>query len=257
MTKMNRLNTLTTFAEAVQVLATTAASANITVEEIAHLRAIEPEFDAVCNKFVELFRVTTTTTTATPTEPEEIGEEQQPEVAVETATVPMAPVPVEVWKHHPDFKGIEVSTFGNVRVNGNPVEARLIGGYMKFYGGPGKYYALAAAVLTTFSGRTDNSMVPIYKDGNKENCRLENLHWGMRECTLSASAVERACKLIAENPKLSENDLLNLLVREHTVRSITALRSILGGNWRTISDRYFLVRQGSIIPVEETLTHTI
>ena len=164
--------------------------------------------------------------------------------------------PTEVWKRHPNLEGVEVSTLGCIRVNGKPVEPRMIGGYMKFYCSPGKCYALAAAVLTTFSGHTDNSMVPIYKDGNKENCKLENLHWGMRECTLSASAVERACALIAENPRLSESEFLNLLVREHTIRSVTALRSILSGNWRTISDRYFVVRGGAIYPTIETTTPT-
>lgn len=266
-TKMNRLNALASFAKAAELLITSAAEANVTAEEIAHLRAIEPEFDAVANRFVELFGLTTTNTTTPPsaTEPEE--EEQQPEVAIETASemvIPMAPLPVpveatnstEVWKEHPDLEGVELSTLGHVRVNGLDVTPRMVGGYMKFYVGPGKVYALAAAVLTTFSGHTNNSMVPVYKDGNKENCRLDNLRWGMRECTLSTSAVERACKIIADNPDLNESDMLNLLVREKTIRSVTALRSILSGNWRTISDRYFVVRRGSIIPTTTTTTET-
>ena len=278
-TKMNRLNSLASFAKAMEMLAASAAAANITSEEVAHLRAIEPEFDAVCSSFIKLFggsttthTATTTTTTATTTPTATATE--MPTATAETSTgvevlkttveetvstvvnVDTTPTTNELWKQHPDLEGVEVSTLGHVRVNGCPISPRMIGGYMKFYCSPGKCYALAAAVLTTFSGHTGNSMVPVYKDGNKENCRLDNLRWGLRECTLSASAVERACALIAENPRLSESELLNLLVREKTIRSVTALRSILTGNWRTISDRYFVVRGGAIHPTTTETTTT-
>jgi hypothetical protein len=50
--------------------------------------------------------------------------------------------------------------------------------------------------------------------------------------------------------------MLNLLVREKTIRSVVALRSILSGNWRTISDKFFVVRGGSIIPTTTTTMET-
>jgi hypothetical protein len=267
-----RFEDLTNFMEGVRALTEWATELDITSETISHMCALDPEFAHDAENIITLFSNTETATTSAPTtaeteeteEAEKAEEEHQPEVAVETAPEIAVPkmVPVEaikaneVWKNHPDLKGVEVSTLGHVRVNGNPVEPRMIGGYMKFYHTAGKYYALAAAVLTTFSGHTDHSMVPIYKDGNKENCSLDNLHWGLKDCTLSASAVERACKLIAENPKLNEAEMLNLLVREKTIRSVVALRSILSGNWRTISDRYFVVRRGSIIPTTTTTMET-
>jgi hypothetical protein len=268
-----RFEDLTNFMEGVRALTEWATELDITSETISHMCALDPEFAHDAENIITLFSNTETATTSAPTtaeteeteeteEAEKAEEEHQPEVAVETAPEIAVPkmVPVEaikaneVWKNHPDLKGVEVSTLGHVRVNGNPVEPRMIGGYMKFYHTAGKYYALAAAVLTTFSGHTDHSMVPIYKDGNKENCSLNNLHWGLKDCTLSASAVERACKLIAENPNLNEAEMLNLLVREKTIRSVVALRSILSGNWRTISDKFFVVRGGSIIPTTTTTT---
>lgn len=257
-----RFNQIGEFMESVRALTAQATELRITSETINHICALDPEFAQDVESIISIFTNTEPATTITPTTPEsEEAEEEHHHVAVETASeiaVPkMAPVPAEVWKDHPDLKGVEVSTLGHVRVNGRPITPRMIGGYMKFYAAPGKCYALAAAVLTTFSGHTGNSMVPVYKDGNKEHCSLNNLRWGMRECTLSTSAVERACKLIAENPGLNESELLNLLVREKTIRSVTALRSILAGNWRTISDRYFVVRGCSIIPTTtETITAT-
>lgn len=269
-----RFNQISEFMERVRALTAQANTLNITSETISHICALDPEFTQDVDKLVALLSTetaTTSTSAPTTTEPEETEETEeehsQLEVAVETApeiAVPkMVPVPaeaieatnsIEVWKQHPDLKNVEVSTLGNVRVNGRPISPRMIGGYMKFYAAFGKYYALAAAVLTTFSGRTGNSMVPIYKDGNKENCRLDNLRWGMKDSSLSTSAVEKACKLIAENPDLNETDMVNLLVREKSIRSLVALRSILAGNWRTISDRYFVVRRGSIIPTTTTTT---
>ena len=133
----------------------------------------------------------------------------------------------------------------------------MVCGYAKFYDpATRKYYSLANAVLTAFIGERDGSWAPYYKDANKENCALENLRWAKRDSSLTTSQIERACKLIAANPSLPETEMVNMLVREHTIKSVTALRSILSGNWKTISDRYFLVRQGSIIPVSETDTTT-
>lgn len=259
-----RFNQIGEFMESVRALTAQATELRITSETINHISALDPEFAQDVENLMSIFTNATTTT-----EPEEVEEDEeehpQSEVAVETAPEIATPVPVEaiestnsteVWKQHPDLKGVEVSTLGHVRVNGRSISPRMIGGYMKFYHTGGKYYALAAAILTTFSGHTDNSMVPIYKDGNKMNCTLSNLNWGLKDCSLSASAVERACRLIAENPNLNESDMLNLLVREKTIRSVVALRSILSGNWRTISDSYFVVRGGSIIPTTTTTTET-
>ena len=47
-----------------------------------------------------------------------------------------------------------------------------------------------------------------------------------------------------------------MLVAERTIRSSCAFRSIMRGNYKTISDRYFLVRGGSIIPRSTTSTTT-
>jgi hypothetical protein len=128
---------------------------------------------------------------------------------------------------------------------------------MKFYdSSTRKYYSLANAVLTAFIGERDATHAPYYKDGNKENCELENLRWSTRDSSLTTSQIERACKLISENPDLPETEMVNMLVREHTIKSVVALRSILSGNWRTISDKFFVVRGGSIIPTTTTTMET-
>ena len=155
----------------------------------------------------------------------------------------------------PKLEHIEVSNLGHVKCQGKASVPRMVCGYMKFYDSVSrKYYSLANAVLTAFIGERDGSWAPYYRDANKENCVLENLRWSKRDSSLTTSQIERACGIIAANPNLPETEMVNMLVREHTIKSVTALRSIIAGNWKSISDRYFLVRQGSIIPVETTST---
>jgi hypothetical protein len=267
MMKMNRLNALKNFAEATQLLVTAAQQTSITCSDVEHLRALEPEFDGAVETLLQLFGATASTTT-TPEEP--VIEE--PTVETPTIVEPVVIDDIELkageasaveepkveetserWERLPKLQHIEVSNLGHVKCQGKPSVPRMVCGYMKFYdSSTRKYYSLAKAVLTAFIGERDATHAPYYKDGNKENCELENLRWSTRDSSLTTSQIERACKLISENPDLPETEMVNMLVREHTIKSVTALRSILSGNWRTISDRYFLVRQGRIIPVEET-----
>lgn len=260
-TKMNRLNDLKSFAEATQLLVTAAQQTTISVSDIAHLRALEPEFNEVVKTLLELFGATASKTTTTPEVPVEEPESTTVEtptfvepVVIDEIEIPKAEEKPEIerWECLPKLKHIKVSDLGNVKCQGKASIPRMVCGYMKFYDPTTrKYYSLANAVLTAFIGERDGTWAPYYRDANKENCVLENLRWAKRDSSLSTSQIERACKLISENPDLPETEMINLLVREHTIKSVTALRSILSGNWKSISDRYFLVRQGNIIPVEE------
>jgi hypothetical protein len=220
---------------------------------------------------LQLFGATTSTTT-TPEEP--VIEE--PTVETPTIVEPVVIDDIELkageasaveepkveetserWERLPKLQHIEVSNLGHVKCQGKPSVPRMVCGYMKFYdSSTRKYYSLANAVLTAFIGERDATHAPYYKDGNKENCELENLRWSTRDSSLTTSQIERACKLISENPDLPETEMVNMLVREHTIKSVVALRSILSGNWRTISDKFFVVRGGSIIPTTTTTMET-
>lgn len=161
------------------------------------------------------------------------------------------------WKKHPSIEGLELSTSGEARVNGKPVKIIITNGYARGYNCiTHKQFQLATEMLVTFNGPAPKGAAPVYMDGDRTNCAISNLYWGRRDPSLSTSQVEKACKLIAENPTLSENELVNMLVAEHTIRSSCAFRSIMRGNYKTISDRYFLVRGGSIIPRSTTSTTT-
>lgn len=260
-----RFNDLSNFMESVRALTAQATELKITSETISHMCALDSEFTQIVENLSAIFTATTTPTT-TPTEPEE-SEEEHPQMVVETT--PEIIIPEEskesvtvYWKEVPGIPDTMVNESGEVKilVNGTwtPGNIKMYSGYMKFYHpGTRKYYSLAKAVLSAYEGVRDNSYAPIYMDADKSNCCRENLKWGLRDSSLSTSAIEKACKLIAENSSLSESDMINLLTNNHTIKSVTAYRSILAGNYKTISDRYFVVRRGSIIPTTtETTTVT-
>lgn len=193
----------------------------------------------------------TTDTTEKTTEPEPTNEETITTDAVTTLDY------VSEWRHHPSIEGLELSTSGEARVNGKPVNIIMSNGYARGYNNiTHKQFQLATEMLVTYIGPAPRGAAPVYKDGDHSNCSIANLYWGRRDPSLSTSQVERACKLIAENPNLSENELVNMLVSERTIRSSCAFRSIMKGNYKTISDRYFLVRGGSIIPRSTTTAAT-
>lgn len=249
-----RFNMLINFVEAMKAINETIARLDITGADISHLRALDPEFDNVATQLAAVL----TATTETPTEEPEITPTPT-ETPTETPTTDAPTEEPEIngefdgWKAHPELDNIELSINGEVRYNGNiNISPKMISGYVKFYDpGTKKYWSLAQAMLTTFRGSMPRTYCPIYLDGDKNNCSLSNLEWGMRDSTLTTSQVERAAKLIAENPRLSENELMNVLASAGTVKSVGGLRSILNGNYSMITDRYFKVSLGgSIIPVE-------
>ena len=200
---------------------------------------------------------TTEETTETEATNEETRTTDTPEVLTTEETSTETLDYVSEWRHHPSIEGLELSTSGEARVNGAPAKIVMTNGYARGYNKlTHKQFQLATEMLVTFMGPAPKGAAPVYKDGDRSNCSISNLYWGRRDPSLSTSQVERACKIIAENPTLSENELVNMLVAARTVRSSCAFRSIMRGNYKTISDRYFLVRGGSIIPRSTTTATT-
>ena len=168
-TKMKRLENLKNFAEATQLLVTAAQQTAITSDDIAHLRALEPEFDRAVVTLLQLFGAAAPTTapeveepveepepttaeTPTVVEPVVINEIETPRV-VEAPTVEEKSVEIERWERLPKLQHIEVSNLGNVKCEGKESVPRMVCGYAKFYDpATRKYYSLANAVLTAFIG---------------------------------------------------------------------------------------------------------
>lgn len=248
----NNLSTIISFTQKFEALVNEAKEIGMNPEMCVHIQALDPTF---ANNVYQLMEMLTPTDTT-----EETTEET---AATETRTTEETSEEVEIldytseWKKHPSIEGLELSTSGEARVNGNPVKIVMTNGYARGYNRiTRKQFQLATEMLVTFMGPAPKGAAPVYKDGDRSNCAISNLYWGRRDPSLSTSQVEKACKIIAENPTLSENELVNMLVAEHTIRSAVAFRSIMKGNYKTISDRYFLVRGGSIIPRSTTATTT-
>lgn len=289
----NNLSSIISFTQKFEALVNEAKEIGMTPEMCTHIQALDPNFSNNVSQLMEMLTSPTETTTtdtnklcedllkriladqyqpqvpeqAEEPSTEESTEESTPdtteEVTAETTTETSTTATTAIldyaseWRHHPSIEGLELSTSGEARVNGKPVKISITNGYARGYNCiTHKRFQLATEMLVTFRGPAPKGAAPVYKDGDRTNCAINNLYWGRRDPSLSTSQVERACKLIAENPNLSENELVNMLVSERTIRSSCAFRSIMRGNYKTISDRYFLVRGGSIIPRSTTTATT-
>lgn len=266
---------LVEFTKRFEDLVNEAKTLGMTPEMCAHIQALDPNFSNNVSQLMEMLTSTTATPETTTTDTNKLVDEllkrvvtdqyqpQVPEPSEEATPDTTEETPTETlddaseWRHHPSIEGLELSTSGEARVNGEPVKTVMTNGYARCYNRiTRKQFQLATEMLITFTGPAPKGAAPVYKDGDRSNCSISNLYWGRRDPSLSTSQVERACKIIAENPTLSENELVNMLVAERTIRSSCAFRSIMRGNYKTISDRYFLVRGGSIIPRSTTTTTT-
>ena len=264
-TNNNIFENINSFTAAISAVNTMAEELNLSAEKIECICTLDPTFKQEIEKLMKLFTTpateTTTTTstaetiTATTTTPVETTITTAP--ASITTTVETTTSTTDGWKEHPELKGVELHPTGKVRINGKEVTPIISHGYSVFYvGSTRRYVGTARAMLTTFVRKENNSHCPMYIDGNRENCALSNLRWMIKDTALTTKQVERTCEIIASHPSAGETELMRLCVAARAVKSATALRSILSGNWRTISDRYFTIRGGNVVPVTTTTETT-
>ena len=179
----------------------------------------------------------------------------------------------ENWKISSIASDILVSDLGRVKVNGEIRKPFLRHGYLtvSIHGstanknpkGGGCMIGVAKLMLQTWRPIADNETskyIPNYNDGDKTNCRLSNLNWTDRNNTTETWKIVEACEIIAANPKLGFDDLLKVMIKEKKGVGSTALKSILAGKYKNISDKYFSINNYGIITpvnipviVEETI----
>ena len=154
------------------------------------------------------------------------------------------------------YPDIKVSKSGKVMglVNGDWVNIKpnFIKGYMTIRVG-GKAYQLARIMIETFIGPyVRNRQVPIYKDGNRQNCSIENLKLDKPgdKCHPTVNDIDRACSLIYEYVKdhttYSTHQILTYLAENNSIGS-TAFKSIRNGSYSNISEKYFTIVSGKFI----------
>lgn len=154
------------------------------------------------------------------------------------------------------YPDIKVSKSGKVLglVNGDWVDIKpnFIKGYMTIRVG-GKAYQLARIMIETFIGPyVRNRQVPIYKDGNRQNCSIENLKLDKPgdKWHPTVNDIDRACSLIYEYVKdhttYNTYQILTYLAENNSIGS-TAFKSIRNGSYSNISEKYFTIVSGKFI----------
>ncbi len=103
-----------------------------------------------------------------------------------------------IWKPIPNFEGYAISTMGMVKSLAREVrnprygvqrlpERVMCGGTIDGYrsiglrrGGRSYTFLIHRLVLETFVGPCPEGLEGCHKNGNKQDCRVENLRWGTR-----------------------------------------------------------------------------
>ena len=172
----------------------------------------------------------------------------------------------EVWKQYPLDQRVMLSSHGHVRVYNDNMwqkyEPVIHGSYPVIYiGKPGniKTISLGRAICETFIPKPNApkmSIVPLYKDGNQLHCSVSNLEWGFNSTTVFPKQIHEACEVIRDNPGLSVPKLTRLMNDLQKGVGTYCLRSILAGKHRDISDKYFTIKEGRVIPLETSTKNT-
>lgn len=94
---------------------------------------------------------------------------------------------VEEWRKVRLFEGfagaseLEVSDYGRLKRNGQVVPPVINDrGYSVDFCKGGHRESLGRLILITFEGECPEGLHLVYRDGNKHNCKLENLLWGSK-----------------------------------------------------------------------------
>lgn len=173
--------------------------------------------------------------------------------------IEQAQEPVGQYKLYPENEHIRLFEDGSVQVwtkkygwrSKKPVKSN---GYAKF-SFEKRTWVLGKMMLTTFKpmkfadGKTH---VPYYRDGNKMNCSIENLSWDMPDTTVNNKNIHEACEIIRDNPHAGEQELLAIMSTKGVGVQHSCLKSILAGNYTSISERYFTLQNGKPIVKSET-----
>lgn len=266
-----RFTEINEFMESVRALTDKASALSITHDTIAHICAIDPEFTQDVERLIGLFTtaspfemenddeattdITTTTTVTTPTTVttdaatvNTVTDTTSSTVETNEDTEKSEEVEDGIWKVHPTMPEYRLSPDGKVQHKSssgwNNVKINKRYGYLRF----GKHQ-LAREMLNTFSHLGDRSLTPFYKDGDKYNCKIDNLEWTTsRKTSKDTSEIEKACKIIAENPNMKKSEMCNKLLEEvHVGR--TCYESIIRGTYSEISEKYFHIYGGKVYPL--------
>ncbi|MBR5296611.1 MAG: hypothetical protein IKU29_01930 [Parabacteroides sp.] len=154
------------------------------------------------------------------------------------------------------YPDIKVSKSGKVLglVNGNwvNIDPKLSKGYMVVRV-KNQSHQLARLMIETFIGPyVRNRQIPVYKDGNRQNCSIENLKLETPgdKSHPSIADIDRACSLIYEYVRSHTSYTLhNILtyLSEHNSIGSTAFKSICKGTYTNISEKYFTIVSGKFI----------
>ncbi len=254
-----KLKKITNVAEKLTAVKCYCESNAITSKDLETASMIDADFRNVWEYFKEMFTGTETPIAEQqPVNVSEVKAEEVPKTEPKHEETVKEEEPVEDEEEEffqTPYEGFKVSKSGKCKVlkkNGEWVlrKPSISKGYLRVSNN-GKGYQLARLMVETFIGPYKrNSVVPIYKDGNKQNCSLDNLSLDKISTQITTAQLIRACELICEfvrnHKSYTRWDIISYLAENNSIGE-TCYKSIINGNYSRITEKYFVVRGGSFI----------
>lgn len=156
---------------------------------------------------------------------------------------------VELFSH-PSIPNLKVTKEGRIFINGIERKPHISGSRLHVVINNRNYNAGKIIYESVTGSLMDKTHLIRYKNSNIFDLRFENLIDSERSGynKMDKSVVQEICLCIAANPEESISGITSILSKKGIMTSFPGVKSVLQGNHSDISDKYFHIIDGKVIP---------
>lgn len=151
---------------------------------------------------------------------------------------------------HPSIPNLKVTKEGKIFINGIERKPHISGSRLHIVINNKNYNAGKIIYESVTGSLMDKTHLIRYKNSNIFDLSFDNLIDSER-CgynKMDKSVVQEICICIANNPGESISGIMTILSKNGVMTSFPGIKSVLNGNHSDISERYFHIIDGKIIP---------
>jgi hypothetical protein len=151
---------------------------------------------------------------------------------------------------HPSIPNLKATKGGKIFINGIEKKPHISGSRLHVVINNRNYNAGKIIYESVTGSLIDKTHLIRYKNNNIFDLRFENLIDSERSGynKMDKSIVQEICMCIAANPEESISGITSILSKKGIMTSFPGVKSVMQGNYSAISDKYFHVINGKIIP---------
>ena len=154
---------------------------------------------------------------------------------------------------HPSIPELKVTKSGRIFINGIERKPHISGSRLHIVINHRNYNAGKVIYEAVTGSLIDKTHLIRYKNNNIFDLRFDNLvdteRGGYNK--MDKSVVQEICICIAANPEESISGITTILSKNGIMTSFPGVKSVMQGNYSNISDKYFNIINGKVIPVKK------